>query len=125
MSATDTNTNTVTPKIVAITLDCTDAHAVATFWAAALGRDVGEGASADYAAIPGTPPLMFFSVPEAKTVKNRMHLDLESADVAAEVTRLIALGARHLADFDEHGFSWTTLADPEGNEFDIVAAGGH
>jgi len=63
----------------------------------------------------GAPRLWFQLVPESKGVKNRVHLDLTCVDVAAEVQRLIGLGARML---DEHE-RWVTMADPEGNEFDI------
>jgi predicted enzyme related to lactoylglutathione lyase len=55
-------------------------------------------------------------VPESKVVKNRVHLDLTCADVDAEVGRLTGLGARVLAS-QEH---WVTMADPEGNEFDVM-----
>jgi predicted enzyme related to lactoylglutathione lyase len=61
-------------------------------------------------------------VPEAKTAKNRVHVDLAVADLPAAVERIVALGATRLGDFDEAGFRWTTLRDPEGNEFDVVAS---
>jgi len=64
----------------------------------------------------GTPRLWFQRVPESKLVKNRVHLDLTCADVGAEVARLTGLGARELARH-EH---WVTMADPEGNEFDVI-----
>jgi hypothetical protein len=66
---------------------------------------------------PGRGPRLWFQrVPETKQVKNRVHLDLASADVRAEAQRLTGLGARVLA---EHG-RWVTMADPEGNEFDVT-----
>ena len=65
------------------------------------------------------PRLLFQRVPEDKTVKNRWHLDLhyppEERD--AQVERFEALGARRLWDASEGPHSWTTMADPEGNEF--------
>jgi hypothetical protein len=64
----------------------------------------------------GTPRLWFQRVPESKLVKNRVHLDLTCADMGAEVDRLTRLGARVLARH-EH---WVTMADPEGNEFDVM-----
>jgi hypothetical protein len=64
----------------------------------------------------GTPRLWFQLVPESKLVKNRVHLDLTCADVAAEVERLIGLGGRVLAERGQ----WVTMADPEGNEFDVT-----
>ena len=65
--------------------------------------------------------LLFQAVPESKTVKNRVHLDLLVGPEAhdAEVERLVALGATVLGVHDGDGGSWTLLADPEGNEFDV------
>src|SRR5688500_7922411 len=94
---------------------------VARFWSAALDRPMPDDASADYVLLAGTPAWSFFTVPEPKSAKNRVHVDLEAADRDAEVDRLLALGATKLGDFDEAGYRWTTLADPEGNEFDVVA----
>jgi predicted enzyme related to lactoylglutathione lyase len=59
-------------------------------------------------------------VPEGKQGKNRMHLDIETADVDGEVERLLALGATRAptdSEHEEHGMRWVVLADPEGNEF--------
>ena len=65
-------------------------------------------------------------VPEGKTAKNRMHADFVSDDRAADVERLIGLGASKIGDHDEYGISWTTLADVEGNEFCVAdPAPGH
>jgi hypothetical protein len=65
----------------------------------------------------GAPVRFFFQlVPEPKVAKNRVHLDITASDSAAELARLIELGARIVA---EHP-SWTTLADPDGNEFCLV-----
>jgi Glyoxalase-like domain len=65
----------------------------------------------------GAGPRLFFQlVPEPKTVKNRVHLDLLTDDPDAEVRRLIDLGARVLAEHD----SFLVLADPEGNEFCVA-----
>jgi predicted enzyme related to lactoylglutathione lyase len=114
----------MTSRISAVTFDCADAIALAEFWAKALGRSVSAGPpepSAFFASIApgdeGSPMMMFLRVPEGKTAKNRMHLDLAVADRGAEVARLVALGAIHLYDKDEWGISWATLTDPEGNEF--------
>jgi predicted enzyme related to lactoylglutathione lyase len=111
-----------TTTLAAITFDCADAKSLAEFWSAVLARPVDDGADADYATIPGDPMLAFTTVPEPKQAKNRVHVDLVAEDLEAEVDRVIALGARRLGDFDESGERWTTLADPEGNEFDIAAA---
>ena len=61
--------------------------------------------------------LLFFRVPEAKTVKNRVHVDLAHREPAAELARLVALGASEVERRTERGISWTVLLDPEGNEF--------
>ncbi len=119
----------MTLKIGAITFDCDNATELATFWSAALDRptDPGDPAAAEFFAsigrenlTPGEPVLMFIKVPEAKTVKNRTHLDLNASDREAEVNRLVELGATVIHDKDEWGTRWTTLADPAGNEFCVA-----
>ena len=71
------------------------------------------------------PRLLALAVPEGKAAKNRVHLDVRveggPAGVAAEVRRLVALGATHVADRSEHGSTWTVLQDPEGNELCLTA----
>lgn len=109
----------------AVTFDCADAAALARFWSAVLDRplDAEPEPSAFFASIgladPTRQALMFIQVPEGKTVKNRVHLDLDADDIGAEVARVIALGATHVHDKAEYGMTWTTLRDPEGNEFCI------
>lgn len=107
-------------SVHAVTVDCADAAALARFWSDVLGRPVEDGASPDFAAVEGSPRWLFVKVPEAKGAKNRVHVDLVADDRAAEVDRVVGLGAIRLGDFDEGGATWTTLADPEGNEFDIA-----
>jgi Glyoxalase-like domain len=108
-------------------VDCTDAAALAGFWAAVLGRKVAPGATGESAAVeadPGTgtaPRLGFHQVPESKTVKNRLHLDLLAADFEAETARLLGLGATRIRDVEKGSARWTTFADIEGNEFDLIA----
>jgi predicted enzyme related to lactoylglutathione lyase len=105
-----------------ITFDCADAARVADFWSSVLDESVDPGATADFATITSrtSASWMFVKVPEPKSAKNRVHIDLATADLDAELERLAGLGATHLADLDEGGTRWTTLADPEGNEFDVV-----
>ncbi|MEB3021160.1 VOC family protein [[Mycobacterium] crassicus] len=109
-----------------VTFDCADADKLARFWSQLLARPLDDGATAEFASIgisAQTPPhLAFVQVPEAKQVKNRVHVDLVAADLAAAVERALDLGAARLADHADDGYRWSTLADPEGNEFDIVAA---
>ncbi|WP_028934539.1 VOC family protein [Pseudonocardia spinosispora] len=106
-----------------VTIDCADAATLARFWADVLERKVDEGASPEFASIGSEigPGWSFVQVPEAKGPKNRVHVDLSVPDLGAEVERVVALGARSIADREEGGFRWTTLADPEGNEFCLVA----
>jgi Glyoxalase-like domain len=119
--------NVMALEVLQLTIDCADASALASFWSAALGRPVEEGASAERARIGATDPattgprLSFVQVPEGKTVKNRLHFDLGTTDPAAEAERLLALGATRLWAVDKGDLHWTTFADPEGNEFDVVA----
>ena len=109
-----------------VTFDCADAEKLARFWSQLLACPVDDGASVEFASIgisaPAPPHLAFVRVPEAKQVKNRVHLDLVSADLAEAVERAVELGAVRLGDHAGDGYRWSTLADPEGNEFDIVAA---
>ena len=112
--------------ISTVTVDCSDAAALARFWAGALGWDVAPGASADLAAVGGprrpadTPSLLFIRVPEPKKVKNRWHLDLDATDPEAAVTQLVSLGASVQRRVSEDGAGWIVLADPEANEFCVA-----
>jgi predicted enzyme related to lactoylglutathione lyase len=106
-----------------VTFDCADATALATFWAAVLGQDVDAGGNESFATVNKAgdgPTLMFVQVPEERAGKNRLHLDLATADWSAEIDRLVALGAKRLDEYDEYGAHWVTLADPEGNVFDLA-----
>jgi hypothetical protein len=106
-------------------IDCADPAALARFWAEALDYEVQP--SDDPGEIVVSPKtgtgtsLGFFRVPEGKTVKNRLHLDLRPEDQAAEVERLIGLGATHV-DIGQGSQTWVVLADPEGNEFCVLRA---
>ena len=110
-----------------VTTDCVDPKALATFWAAALGTSV----SGDYGEFvmlapppAGGPVLGFQRVPEKRAGKNRLHLDLvaPTGGRQAEVARLVELGAAVLGERggDAEGLVWTTLTDPEGNEFCVA-----
>ncbi len=128
----------MTVTIASVTFDCADALAVGRFWSAALGRPLDPDATSDFAAIgfagrrdkvgwgpverADDPTWMFVKVPEPKTAKNRMHLDLMTPDPQAEITRLVGLGATWVVDMEEYGYEWTVMADPEGNEFCVAKA---
>jgi predicted enzyme related to lactoylglutathione lyase len=111
-----------------LVLDCVDPERLAEFWAPALGY-VKLGTVGSYVALfpdgaPG-PKLLLQRVPETKTVKNRMHFDIEVRDIHAEVDRLLALGAKRVSDGPcrEHGSTWFLMEDPEGNEFCVCDGG--
>lgn len=111
-----------------LVLDCTEPEKLAGFWAAALGYVV-VGAAGSYvllvAADGNQPKLLLQGVPEAKTGKNRMHLDIVVPDIEGEAARLEKLGARRVrsAPLTEHGHTWVLMEDPEGNEFCVCDGG--
>jgi hypothetical protein len=105
-------------------VDARDPAGLGRWWAEALGWVVVNDASDEYEIRPGrdrVPGLLFVPVPEAKTGKNRLHLDFRPVDRDAEVERLLALGATR-ADVGQGEHSWVVLADPEGNEFCVLAS---
>jgi deazaflavin-dependent oxidoreductase (nitroreductase family) len=117
----------MTTAVLGLSIDCADAAALAGFWSQVLGRPVNPGADTENAAIDATSPasgprLAFHRVPEPKTVKNRLHLDLLSDQFETDSKRLTALGATAVRDIEKPDARWTTFTDPEGNEFDLVAA---
>jgi predicted enzyme related to lactoylglutathione lyase len=115
-------------KISNITVDCEDVLRVARFWSAVLDRPLDERSNEYFASIGGTDPdraqpaVYFAKVPEPKRAKNRVHLDLTSAD-SDSVERLVALGATVVGQHEVPGGShrWTVMQDPEGNEFCVAA----
>lgn len=104
-----------------VTFDSAKPQTLAQFWSDALGRPVDDGASEFFASIDDRtterPSWFFIHVPETKTTKNRVHVDLTADDREAEVARLLALGAARVSDHDEWGAVWSVMTDPEGNEF--------
>jgi hypothetical protein len=135
---------------VQIAFDCADPGRLAAFWAEALpgyavqppppgfdswpaflaAQGVPESEWSTRSALVGDGPRLFFQqVPEAKTAKNRVHLDLHAgggpsvpvdeqrAAVRAAVARLQGLGATFVEEREEMGVVWAVMADPEGNEF--------
>jgi Glyoxalase-like domain len=112
-----------------MTLDCRETDVLARFWMGALSP-LGYRRAFDappYVSLVSEtgPPLLLQQVPEPKRTKNRMHLDLGVEELEAEVERLVALGARTLeAGLTEHGYRWSVLADPEGNEFCVFVKPG-
>jgi hypothetical protein len=103
-------------RLYELVVDSRDHRAQAAWWAEVLGAEtVGEKEGWSWAeGLPGAPfrYLVFGTVPEPKTVKNRIHWDVDAKDVGA----LVARGATVLREPDDT-ISWTVMADPEGNEF--------
>lgn len=109
----------MTLHIEHITFDCDDPRRLAQFWSRALGVDI-ETDSADFSRLEagqGGIHFAFQRVPEGKSVKNRVHLDLNSADMAGTVEDLVAFGAAIVATHTSPNTTWTVMQDPEGNEF--------
>lgn len=116
-------------RIQCLCVDSAHPSKSADFWEAALGwrrtHDTEDqvvleppaGSPEDGVA----PDLLFLKVSEPKMAKNRLHLDLRPLDQGAEVARLEALGARRV-DVGQGDVSWVVMADPDGNEFDVLRA---
>jgi predicted enzyme related to lactoylglutathione lyase len=110
-----------------IVIDCSDLDRSARFWAALLGYPPGRPATGQYRSLEPGPPaagieVLLQRVPEVKQGKNRLHLDLRTADLEAETARVTGLGATRLTaePIIEHGWRWHVLADPDGNEFCVL-----
>lgn len=107
-----------------ICVDARDMRGLAEWWSTVLGWPAEDTDDGDVLLRPPAgqgPPWLFIAVPDEKVVKNRIHFDFRPDDQDAEVARVIALGARHV-DIGQGDESWVVLADPEGNEFCILAA---
>jgi predicted enzyme related to lactoylglutathione lyase len=106
-----------------LVVDAHDPARLARWWAEALGFKIITE-SVDEVEIRRAPDvlpgLVFVPVVDEKTVKNRLHIDLRPDDQTAEVERLVDMGARHV-DIGQKDVSWVVLADPEGNEFCVLA----
>jgi hypothetical protein len=115
-------------RIQTVSFDSQDPARIASFWEAVLGwrrtydepDEVVLEPPAGSAEDGVSPDVLFARVPEDKTVKNRIHLDLRPDDQAAEVARLEGLGARRVSVGQGDDVSWVVLADPDGNEFCVL-----
>jgi hypothetical protein len=109
-----------------VVVDAAQPATLALWWANALGWVVTFEADGEYEIRPTPerlPGLVFVPVPDPKATKNRLHLDFRPDDQAAELDRLLALGARRV-DVGQGEQAWVVLADPEGNEFCVLAPRG-
>jgi len=108
-----------------IVIDTVDPTRIAPFWCALLGVRERGWFGDDYLMLTtdgGAPPVAFQRVPEAKSVKNRLHVDLAVEDLDGAFAQIVALGGSAVSDILEMpgGYRWRVMADPEGNEFCIV-----
>ena len=107
-----------------VVIDAADPAGLGRWWTAALDWVVTYDTEDECEIRPtpeGLPGLLFVAVTEAKAGKNRLHLDFRPTDQAAEVERLVRLGARPV-DIGQGEQAWVVLADPEGNEFCVLRA---
>ena len=109
--------------IMYVTFDCADPRRLSAFWSEVTGYETVEVRD-DFAALAapdkrGPRGILFWLVPEPKTAKNRMHVDLASKNPQEEIERLIGLGAQNVGHREGNGKGWTVMMDPEGNEFCI------
>ena len=110
------------PRVQEIVFDCADPAALVRFWSALMGGSpVDRSPDWSYVDPPGFVRLAFQRVPEGKSVKNRVHLDLETGDLTAAADEALPLGAHRVGGIvtDEQG-SFQVMRDPEGNEFCFV-----
>jgi hypothetical protein len=111
-------------------VDSIDPVELARWWATLLGWRITHETEQEVVVEPPegsaedgiSPDILFLRVPEAKTQKNRLHIDLRPDDQAAEVARAEALGAQRVSIGQDETASWVVLADPEANEFCILRA---
>ncbi len=114
-----------TPRVSSIMIDCNDLDEMVAFWGELL--DLEERARYPSfvfmsAVSADGPNLAFQLVPEPKTVKNRVHIDLAAYDRETVVAKVIELGGKRVHDHEIEGFHWTICTDPQGNEFDVADA---
>jgi hypothetical protein len=113
-------------RFTELVIDCREPLRVAEFWAAVLNYDIvdrGPGGEIEIGGkLPGAPTLVFVPVPEAKTAKNRIHIDINATDTDQdnELRRLVRLGARRVDIGQGNDVSWIVMADVEDNEFCLL-----
>jgi hypothetical protein len=114
-------------RVTTLVFDSHDAERLAAFWAGALGWDAQPPGGDGWVVVAPTDGsssfiLLFVPVPEAKVVKNRVHIDVNplGGDAEGELERLLGLGAQRADVGQTTDEDWTVLADPEGNEFCLL-----
>ena len=117
-------------RINSVTFDCANPRKLAEFWVSVLGYELKEWPGEELAAAVDPngqgARLLFLRVPEGKTVKNRVHIDMQPVEstMEDEVARVVKLGAKEVRVYNEPLGTWTWLEDPEGNEFCIERPAG-
>ncbi|MEV0644348.1 VOC family protein [Phytomonospora sp. NPDC050363] len=106
----------MTARIVNVTVNTTDPRALAEWWTKALGGEI-IAEHGDFVFASAGPVGLGFQRVDERPASSAMHLDLGCEDRAAEVARLTALGAEHVADHEVPGVTWTIMRDPDGNLF--------
>jgi len=126
----------MTIRLGGVTINCADPRALAAFWTEALGFTVAADYDGEFLVLApegqdsfteqdGRRPYVGLQrVAESKAGKARVHMDFTTDDRAAEVARLVALGATAADEQDMPGVAWTVLRDPEGNEFCVGSTNG-
>lgn len=113
-----------------IVIDCADLDRSAAFWSAVLGYTASPAATGPYRSLEPESgagiDVLLQRVPDVKGQKNRLHLDLRTPDLDAEVRRVLGLGATLLTSepVAQDGWLWHILADPDGNEFCVLQSPG-
>ncbi|MEX0990224.1 MAG: VOC family protein [Actinomycetota bacterium] len=117
-------------RLDSVTIDCHDPERLASFWASIFGaveqwRGGDPVQYVDLGETEGSPVLRFQRVPERKTVKNRIHLDLHVDDIEEACGQIIALGGARVAqnDLNEYDVAFRVMLDPESNEFCLISEG--
>ena len=109
-----------------VVIDCSDLGRSARFWSGVLGYRAGQASTGPYRSLQPESgagiDVLLQRVPDVKRQKNRLHLDLRTPDLEAEVRRVLGLGATLLTSqpVTEDGWYWHILADPDGNEFCVL-----
>jgi predicted enzyme related to lactoylglutathione lyase len=114
---------TVAPRVGSVVINCNDIETVVSFWKELLGKNETQrfpGFVWLERMGDGGPALAFQQVPETKTGRNRLHIDLSTKDREALIARVESLGGSRIEDHEIQGFHWTVMGDPEGNEFCIA-----
>jgi hypothetical protein len=116
-------------RIQSVVIDSHDCELLARFWSDAIGWRITYQSDDEWVLEPPegspandvAPDILFVKVPDDKTTKNRLHLDLRPKDQGFEVERILGLGATRVDIGQSDEVTWVVLADPEGNEFCILA----